>query len=97
MVDQKQVFNFLSEHKLEMRERFNINRLAIFGSVARNEASNKSDIDILVSFVGKASSKNFFGLQFYLEDKLEQRIDLVSEKSVRKELRPYIEKDAIYV
>jgi len=97
MIDQKQVFNFLSEHKLEMRERFNINRLAIFGSVARNEASNKSDIDILVSFVGKASSKNFFGLQFYLEDKLGEQIDLVSEKSVRKELRPYIEKDAIYV
>jgi len=55
-----------------------------------------SDIDILVSFDGPASSRRYFGVQFYLEDLLECPVDLVTDKALRPELRPYVEKDAIH-
>lgn len=96
-MNKQQVLSFLKSAKPELIKRFNISSIAVFGSTIRNEANDKSDIDILVSFLGKPNAKNYFGLQFYLEDHLESTIDLVTEKALRDELRPYIEKEAIYV
>ena len=72
-------------------------RLALFGSTARDKAMPNSDIDILVDFDGIATSQRYFGVQFYLEDLLGCPVDLVTEKALRKELRPYIESEAIDV
>jgi hypothetical protein len=47
-----------------------VTRLALFGSIARNTATIKSDVDVLVAFDGPATSKRYFGVQFYLEDLL---------------------------
>ena len=44
--------------------------LALFGSFARDEATDASDVDILVRFDGPATSRSYFGVQFYLEDLL---------------------------
>lgn len=44
-----------------------------------------------------ATSKRYFGMQFYLEDLLDHPVDLVTEKAIRPELRPYIEQDAVHV
>jgi len=54
-------------------------------------------VDSLVSFDGPATSKRYFGVQFYLEDQLGCPVDLVTKKSLRPELRPFIEKEAINV
>lgn len=78
-------------------ERFGITRLALFGSTVREEAGPDSDIDIVVSFDGPATSKKYFGVQFLLEDELYRSIDLVTEKAIKDELRPYIEQEAINV
>jgi hypothetical protein len=80
-----------------LSERFDVNRLALFGSTARDTATDKSDIDILVSFNGPASANNYFGVQFYLEDLFGCHVDLVTEKALRTELKPYIESEAIDV
>ena len=74
-----------------------VTRLALFGSVARDEAGEDSDVDIVVRFDGPATSKRYFGVQFYLEDLLGRRVDLVTDKALRPELRPYIEREAIDV
>ena len=87
----------LKEHKPELRRLFGVDSLALFGSTARGAAQTGSDIDILVSFATAATSKQFFGAQFYLEDLLKCPVDVASEKALRKELRPYIERDAIHV
>jgi hypothetical protein len=71
--------------------------LALFGSTARDEAGQHSDVDILVAFDGPATSAQYFGLLFYLEDRLGRPVDLVTEKALRPELRPYIEREAIHV
>lgn len=87
----------IRHHLPVLEERFNVVDLAVFGSVARGQATEASDIDILVGFKGPASSSDYFGLQFYLEDLLGKPVDLVTDKALRPELRPFIEKDAFHV
>lgn len=87
----------LSEHQNVLAERFGVTRLALFGSTARDTADAASDVDILVDFDGPASSQRYFGVQFYLEDLFGCSVDLVTEKALRPELRPFIEKEAIRV
>lgn len=87
----------LTEHLPVLMKRFNVTDLALFGSTARDTAGEDSDIDILVSFDGIATSARYFGVQFYLEDLLGRPVDLVTDKALRPELRPYIEKEARHV
>ena len=60
--------------------------LALFGSYARDQAADCSDVDKLVSFDGPATSKMYFGVQFYIEDLLGRPVDLVTEKALRRQL-----------
>ena len=87
----------LSEHKALIVKRFGVATLALFGSTARDAAVPGSDVDLLVSFIGPATSAQFFGVQFYLEDVLGCPVDLVTEKALRPELRPFVLKDAVHV
>ena len=87
----------LTEHKPVLAQRFGVTDLALFGSTARDSAGDSSDIDILVDFDGPATSNRYFGVQFYLEDLLGRPVDLVTEKALRHELRPFIEKEAVHV
>ena len=87
----------LARAKTELARRHGVVRLALFGSTARDEARADSDADIMMSFDGPATSQRYFGVQFYLEDALGCRIDPVTEKAMRPELRPYIEREAVSV
>ena len=87
----------LKQHKVDIFQRFSVQTLAIFGSVARDSERLDSDVDVLVSFDGPATSQRYFGVQFYLEDLLGRPVDLVTDKALRPELRPFIEREAIYV
>ncbi|ETX00122.1 nucleotidyltransferase family protein [Candidatus Entotheonella palauensis] len=96
-MEREHVLRLLAEHKAALMEQFAVSRLALFGSTARDVADLDSDIDILVAFDGPAASKRYFGVQFYLEDLLGCPVDLVTEKALRPELRPYVEREAVYV
>ncbi|MBN4076912.1 nucleotidyltransferase family protein [Mariprofundus ferrooxydans] len=87
----------LTKHKPVLCDRFGVTSLAVFGSTVRNTASAISDVDILVDFDGPATSERYFGVQFYLEDLFGCPVDLVTEKALRPELRPFIEKEAVHV
>jgi predicted nucleotidyltransferase len=87
----------LTRSKPELMARFGVKAIALFGSTVRDAAGSDSDIDILVAFDGPATSAGYFGVQFYLEDLFGVPIDLVTEKALRHELRPFVEKEAIYV
>ena len=91
------VLNVLRAHKPILSQRFGVVELALFGSFARDQAKDTSDIDILVRFDGPATSKAYFGTQFYLEDLLGHPVDLVTNKALRAELRPYVEREAVDV
>ncbi len=92
-----EALKLLRENKPELEKRFSVVDLALFGSTSRDTAGEESDIDILVTFDGPATSTRYFGLQFYLEDLLSQPVDLVTDKALRPELRPYVEREAIHV
>ncbi len=87
----------LRDIKPILMQQFGVNKLALFALNARNEASETSDVDILVTFDGYTTSKRYFGVQFYLEDCLNCPVDLVTDKALRPQLRPFIEQEAIYV
>jgi len=96
-MNRKRAIELLAKSKPELQARFGVSRLALFGSTARNTAASGSDADVLVAFEGPATSKRFFGVQFYLEDLLGCPVDLVTEKALRPELRPYIGQEQIHV
>ena len=89
--------NLLQQSKPELIQRFGIKQLALFGSTARDRATAHSDIDVLVEFEGVATSARYFGLQFHLEDLFGCAVDLVTEKALRPELRPFVEAEAVRV
>lgn len=96
-MNRQKTLGILRALKPDLTERFGVTRLALFGSTARNEAGENSDIDIVVAFDGPATSKKYFGVQFLLEDQLGRPVDLVTEKALRPELKPFIEREAIDV
>lgn len=87
----------LQTHKQALVERFGVTDLALFGSFARNETTDDSDLDILVTFDGPATSRSYFGVQFYIEDLTGRKVDLVAAKALRLELRPSVERDCVHV
>ena len=92
-----ETLQLLAKHKGYLSRRFGVTGMALFGSTVRGDDHADSDVDILVSFDGPATSERYFGVQFYLEDLLGRPVDLVTDKALRTKLRPYIEREAIRV
>ena len=92
----EQILTLLAEHQDDL-DRYGIKSLALFGSVARDDAGADSDIDVLVEFEGPATFDGYMELKFYLEDLLGKPVDLVTPKALRSQLRPRIERELVYV
>jgi hypothetical protein len=90
------VLKALRAHNAEL-ERFGVKSLLLFGSVARDEASTDSDVDLLVGFAKPPGFSSFMKLRIFLEDLLGAEVDLVTENGLRDRVRPHVEKDAIRV
>lgn len=97
VTNRKSLIEILAERREEMTARFGVRRLAVFGSAARDELTESSDVDVLVEFKGPATFAAYMDLKFYLEDLLGRPVDLVTEKGLRRELRPYVEKELVVV
>ena len=91
-----EILLLLHEYQNET-QKFGVKSLALFGSVARDEAREQSDIDILVEFDSPPSFDRYMGLKFYLEDLLGVRVDLVTLRALKPRVRPYVEQEAVYV
>ena len=96
-MNRAEVLDQLARNKPTLVSRYGVDRLALFGSTVRDAARADSDIDILVSFDGPATSERYFGVQFFLEDLLGRPVDLVTDKALRPELGPFIEREAVHV
>ncbi len=92
-----EALRILASHRGEIARRFGVKDLYLFGSVARDEAHEASDVDVLVDFDRAADFDRFMGLKLYLEDALGVRVDLVTRSGVRSRLRPSIEHEAVHV
>ena len=95
MIKQK-VLNLLKEHQDKIKE-FKVQKMFLFGSVARDEATISSDIDILIKFTIAPTYDMYMDLKFFLEDLLGRNVDLVTEDALRPEIKQYVERDLIRV
>jgi len=95
------VLKKLKENMEKIKE-FGVRRIGIFGSYARGEQREESDVDIVVEFErGKATLDNFLGLADFLERLLGKKVDILTVEGIRsirmKEVRKEIEESTVYV
>ena len=91
-----EIMETLSGHREELR-RLGVKTMRLFGSVARDEALPHSDIDLLVDFGGPAKFDQYMDLLFLLEDLIGRKVDLVTVRGLRAEIRSAVEREAIRV
>ena len=71
--------------------------ISLFGSFARDEATQDSDIDLVVKFGVKPTFRSYFGAQIYLEDVFGRKVDMARRHELRKEILPYVDRDLVNV
>jgi hypothetical protein len=96
MYNTEQIVNILKGQKKELEKKYPISELALFGSYARGDNNEKSDIDILVDFNGRIGIE-FITLAHELEDIFQAKVDLVSRKGIKPQYLPFVEKNLIHV
>ena len=89
--------NTLAEHKQELRDKFKVEEIGIFGSYVRKEQKKKSDLDVLVGFSETIDLFTFVELENYLSDILGVKVDLVMKDSLKPRLKDRILNEAVYV
>ncbi|WP_354636156.1 nucleotidyltransferase family protein [Planktothricoides raciborskii] len=95
-MQREEVLRILGQNQQVVKD-FGVKSLAIFGSVARDEATPDSDVDILVEFDRPVTFDLYMDVKFYLEDRLGTRVDLVSGLMLKPLIRPQVQREAIYV
>lgn len=92
-----EVIRILRERQAELHESYSVKSLALFGSVARDEARPDSDVDLLVEFEKPVGLFHFIGLQQRLETLLGCKVDLGTPRSLKPRLKETVLEEAIYV
>jgi uncharacterized protein len=95
-MDRAAILGLLSQHRAILRT-LGVLSLAIFGSVARDEAGPDSDVDVLVELEAPVTFDRYMDVKFYLEDLLAKPVDLVTALSLKPQLRSIVEREAIRV
>lgn len=80
-----------------LKNSYNVKDIGIFGSVARDENTQVSDIDILVEFSEPIGFFKFIELEDYLSKILNKKVDLVTKKALKPAIKKEILQDTIYV
>ena len=83
--------------QMEYLAQFGVQSLALFGSVARDEARPDSDVDLLVEFSRPVGLFTFVQVKDYLEQVLDRRVDLVTPAGLKRQLRDRILEEAVRV
>jgi predicted nucleotidyltransferase len=85
----------LKGHEKEIKEKFGVRKIGIFGSFARGEEKETSDVDVLVE-LEKPSFDNFMNLAFFLEDLFQRKVDLVTSNSLSPYIGPYVKNEVVW-
>ena len=93
----EEIKKILTEHKQELRARFRVGEIGVFGSYVRNEQKNKSDVDILVEFEKVPGLFEFMDLEEYLAKLLKTKVDLVTKKALKPRIGEYIMREVVYI
>lgn len=90
--------SLLKYHEQEIRERFGVEQIGVFGSFVRGEERPESDVDILVKFRdGEETFHHYMDLKFFLEDLFGRKVDLVIHDTLKPRLREPVLREVVYV
>ena len=94
-----EIKEILKEHEGELREKYGVKEIGIFGSYIRGEATEESDLDILVSFEkdAKMDLLKFVELEYYLSELLGIKVDLVMKSALKPRIGQQILKEVVYL
>lgn len=95
----EEIKEILEEHKDEVRRKYKVSEIGIFGSFVRGEQKRQSDVDIIVEFDPKniPGLLKFIEMERFLEKLLRKKVDLVRKGGIRPELRKSILKEVVYI
>ena len=89
MLTRETILHAMHLHLDELKARFSVSRIGLFGSYVRDTATTASDIDIIVEFV-HPTYDNYMDLKFFLEDLFQRPVDLVMQETIKPRLKSYI-------
>lgn len=92
-----EIKEILTKHKKELKEKYKVKEIGVFGSCVRGEHRQKSDVDILVEFEEPIGLFMFMDLEEYLGNLVGTKIDLVSKKALKPHIGEHILKEIIYL
>ncbi|MCD6221312.1 nucleotidyltransferase family protein [bacterium] len=93
----EEIKKIIQQHKKEMKEKYGVKEIGIFGSLVRGEMKEESDVDILVEFEKPIGFFKFLELEEYLSDLIGRKVDLVSKKALKPHIGKYILEEVITV
>ena len=98
MLTSDEILNFLRNNKLTLKKKFFVTEIGLFGSYARNEQTEKSDIDFLIVF--EPDTPDLYsvekGLKEYLKNHFNREVDICAKNWINPVFKPLIFKEAIY-
>ena len=94
--NKEEILSILKNLKNEIRSKYRVNNIGLFGSYAKNKQEETSDIDLLVEFEENADLLHFVGLSLFLEEFFDKNVDIVSKFAIKEELRDQILQEVIY-
>jgi len=89
------VIETITEHKKEIKKKYGVKKIGVFGSHVRGEQTETSDVDLLVEFE-KPTFDNFMDLLFFFEDLFGKKVDLITNRSMSPHISPRIEKGVVW-
>ena len=97
MKTKEEILKILEDELPYLREKFNVKSIGLFGSYARGEQKDKSDVDILVEFSKPIGFFKFMELEEYLSKRLGVKVDLVTPDALKPTIKPQIMREVVYV
>lgn len=92
-----EIKEILKQNKKELKNKYKIKKIGVFGSYVRGEEKKRSDIDILVEFAEPVGLFEFMDMEEYLEKLLGVKVDLVSKKALKPRIGQHILKEVVYI
>ncbi|MCD6013488.1 MAG: polymerase, beta domain protein region [Flavipsychrobacter sp.] len=96
IIDKNSILDILATNRANLRS-YGVNRIGLFGSYVRNQARSDSDVDLLVDIEkDKKTFRNFMQLNYFLEELLNKKVELVTLQSLSPYIGPHILKTVEY-
>ncbi|GBE54610.1 nucleotidyltransferase domain protein [archaeon BMS3Bbin15] len=97
MKSRNEIFEILRKELPYLKKKFHVKTIGLFGSYAREEQAEKSDVDLLVDFKKPVDFFILIDLEDYLSNKLGVKVEVVTPGGIKERMKPYIMRDVVYV